>query len=411
MKKVSVLGLGYIGLPTALLLARGGLTVQGFDVDQRKLDLLSAGKLPFEETGLEELFAEAAANSTFSKTLTPADVYIIAVPTPVTNDHRCDLSYVESAARAVAQLLKRGDLVVLESTVRPGTTEDVLRPILEESGLSAGSDFLLSYVSEKAIPGSTIREMIHNDRIIGGIDEQSRQATKELYEVFVKGDLFLTNCKTAETVKLVENAYRDVNIAFANEIATVASRIGVNAWDVINLANRHPRVHVHSPGPGVGGHCIALDPWFLIEQDFDATRLMQEARKRNDAMPHIVADGADRLAKKYGTKTIGVLGVAYKKDVDDARETPALPIIESLEGRGYSVIVYDPHVQQFERPLVSLDRLVNEAEAFVLVTDHARLREIPILPAHRWMLDTRAMFRDEKFPESMEYVMLGTPVF
>lgn len=403
--RIAVVGLGYIGLPTALLLAKHGHEVAGFDVNVKKIEGLSQGNLPFTEKGMEELFVEAKARFQPTLVLAPAEAYILAVPTPVTADHRCDLSFVKKATESVAGVLKRGDLVVLESTVAPGTTEGMVKQILEKTGLRAGADFLLAYVSEKAIPGSTIREMMENDRIIGGVDEASREKTKEVYGSFVRGEMILTDCKTAETVKLVENAYRDVNIAFANEFARVAPKIGVNAWEVIALANRHPRVHVHSPGPGVGGHCIALDPWFLIEQDVERTKEMQEARKINAAMPGMVSAAADRIAKKHGTKTIGVLGVAYKKNVDDARETPALPIIRDLQAHGYEVIVHDPHVQAFDAPLSPLEELLARAEGLVLVTDHDAYRDLAFTPKQRWLLDTRGAFRRAAL--SLEYFLLG----
>lgn len=403
--RVAVVGLGYIGLPTALLLAKNGHEVVGFDVDAKKIEGLERRKLPFVETGMEELFAEARPRFHPVAVLESCDAYIIAVPTPVTPDHRCDLSYVEKVMERVAHILKRGDLVVLESTVAPGTTEGLVKNILERTGLRAGADFSLAYASEKAIPGSTIHEMIHNDRIIGGIDDASREKTKDIYGSFVHGEILLTDCKTAETVKLVENAYRDVNIAFANELARVAPKIGVNAWDVIALANRHPRVHVHAPGPGVGGHCIALDPWFLIEQDVAITKAMQEARRINDAMPGLVATAADKLARKYGTKTIGVLGVAYKKNVDDARETPALPIIRGLQAKGYEVVAHDPHVQAFHVPLSPLEELLARADGVIVVTDHDAYRGLAFTPAQRWLLDTRGAFRNAALP--LEYLLLG----
>lgn len=402
---VAVIGLGYIGLPTALLLAQGGHEVLGFDIDTKKIDGLAQGRLPFAEVGMEKLFLAARDHFHPAATLESCDAYIIAVPTPVTADHRCDLSYVEKATERVAQVLKKGNLVILESTVSPGTTEGLVKRILEEKGLVAGEDFLLAYVSEKAIPGSTIHEMIRNDRIIGGIDDASRTNTKALYQSFVEGEICTTDCKTAETVKLIENAYRDVNIAFANELARVLPAIGVNAWEAIALANRHPRVRVHAPGPGVGGHCIPLDPWFLIEQNRAETKLMQTARAVNDAMPEFIARAADSLAKKHGTTTIGVLGVAYKKNVDDARETPAASVITALAARGYTVLAHDPQVKHFDVPLTPLDELLARAQGVILVTDHDAYQAMSFGATQQWLLDTRGLFRGKAFP--FEYALLG----
>ncbi len=403
--RIALIGLGYIGLPTALLLAKGGHEIVGFDVDAKKIDGLKQGQLPFIEDGLPALFTDAKTRFQPTNRLELADAYIIAVPTPVTADHRCDLSYVERAAESVLQLLKPGDLVVLESTVSPGTTEGIVKEILERAGLRAGIDFSLAYVSEKAIPGNTIHEMVHNDRIIGGIDEASRKKTAEIYKSFVQGEVITTNCRTAETVKLIENSYRDVNIAFANELARVLPEIGVNTWEAIALANRHPRVHVHEPGPGVGGHCIPLDPWFLIEQDLKKTRLLQEARRVNDAMPIVVADAADRLAKKHGTKTIGMLGVAYKKNVDDARETPAIVIMHALQAKGYEVIFHDPYVKVFDQPLLSFEEFLARADGIVMVTDHDAYRTLTFGSVQQWLIDSRGLYRGISFP--FEYLLLG----
>lgn len=369
---VCVVGLGYIGLPTALLLAKAGNSVAGYDVVRQKIDMLDSGRLPFEEAGLRELFVSAGDNFHAVSALVEADVYIVAVPTPVTADKLCDLGYVESAMRSLIPFIRKGVLVVLESTVRPGTTVGVVKPILEESGLRAGVDFSIAYVAEKAIPGNTLYEMVHNDRIIGRFDEAGAERARQLYSSFVKGNLLVADCTVVETVKLVENAYRDVNIAFANELAVICAKRGMDVWEVIRLANRHPRVNVHQPGPGVGGHCIAIDPWFLVEGFSDT--LVSAARSVNDSMPAYVVSVVDSMLKSKKGK-VAVLGAAYKKNVDDARESPSERLAVLFREKGYEVSVTDPYVKVFPEVLVGFEDAVDGAAAVVVAVDHDCYRE------------------------------------
>ncbi len=410
MSTICIVGLGYIGFPTALLLARAGHQVFGYDVNAEKIARLEKGVMPFEETGLHELWVEAHHNF-FPKTeMVSAEIYVIAVPTPVTTDKKCDLSYVQKATEAVAGVIQKGSLVILESTVSPGTTEELVGHIIEQkTGFVKGKDFYLGYVSEKAIPGNTLHEMIHNDRIIGGYNPESTEKTRRIYMSFVEGVIHVTDCKTAETVKLVENAYRDVNIAFANELAKMSASLGMNVWEIIRLANKHPRVNVHAPGPGVGGHCIALDPWFLVEHDPNQPTLIPHAREVNDHMPEYVVAAVKKLAEKHGTKKIGILGVAYKKNVDDARETPAIPIIVGLEKMGFEVCAHDPWVKDFSFPLVSFETLMNNVEALVIITDHDSFKNMEFNNQAKWLLDTRGLYENNK-DIGVEYYLLGREI-
>lgn len=407
--RISVVGLGYIGLPTALLLASNGHTVYGCDIDAQKIQSLNEGKVPFVEDGMVELLVQARSTFTADTVVHEAEAYIIAVPTPVTAQHTCDAVYVAAAARSVAGVIKKGDLVILESTVSPGTTEGIVKTALETSGLKAGEDFLLGYVSEKAIPGNTLREMKENDRIIGGINIESQDLISEIYKSFVNGAIFRTTCIVAETVKLVENAYRDVNIAFANELAQICGGLGMNVWEVISLANKHPRVNVHQPGPGVGGHCIAVDPWFLIEGVKNDHTMIRHAREINESAPMHVLAATEKLAQKFKSKTIGVLGVAYKKNVDDSRESPAITIIDLLISKGYEVVVHDPFVVKFAYPIVGIEEFFTTADAVILVTDHDLFKTMQIPESVAWTIDTRAALDPKKI--NGEYILLGTPEY
>ncbi|MBN1281153.1 MAG: nucleotide sugar dehydrogenase [Candidatus Thermoplasmatota archaeon] len=372
-----------MGLPTALLLARSEMTVYGYDIDKKKIKGLKKGTLPFEEPGLKELFTAATPHFVPIETLQSSDAFILTLPTPITTEKSCDTSFVLSAVNAVCRELKDDDLVVLESTVAPGTTTGPVQSLLEKTG----KRFSLSYVSEKAIPGNTIAEMQTNHRIIGGLDETSAKRTKALYERFVTAPIHLTDCTTAEAVKLLENTYRDVNIALANELAIRLSQAGVNVWEAIRLANFHPRVHLHQPGPGVGGHCIAVDPWFLVSEK---TPLIRQARLINDGMPSVVVGRIEEIFHDVHQPTIVLLGVAYKGNVDDDRESPAYTIKDLLEAQGYTVRLYDPLMKN--KPLVStqLSEVTKDADCVVLVTDHLMFKDID--PRHITNMRSKHLF-------------------
>ncbi len=361
---MTVVGLGYMGLPTALLLAQSKIKVFGYDIDTDKIQKLNEGMLPFEEKGLIDLFHQAEDFFHPIETLSSSDAFILTLPTPINQDKSCDISFVLTAVHAIAQVLKDGDLVILESTVAPGTTMNQVKPILEKTG----KRFFLSYVSEKAIPGNTLQEMQENQRVIGGMNEASAIKTKELYERFVTSCIHITDCTTAETVKLLENTYRDVNIALANELSIRLSQLGVNTWEAIRLANFHPRVNLHQPGPGVGGHCIAIDPWFLVN---DQTPLIHEARRINDHMPEMIGSMVEQFLENISDATIILLGVAYKGNVDDDRESPAYAIKKDLESKGFIVHLYDPLIKHKELVSNELEKVTKNADCLVLVTDHS----------------------------------------
>jgi UDP-N-acetyl-D-mannosaminuronic acid dehydrogenase len=381
-QSLCVLGLGYIGLPTASSFATQGLRVLGVDVNTDIVDTLRAGEVHIQEPGLRTLVQAAirSGNLRVGAQPEPCDAFIIAVPTPIREDKRADLSYVVAASHAITPHLRRGNLVVLESTSPPRTTERVVAPILEESGLHAGTDFHLSYSPERVLPGQILRELIENARVIGGVTRASAEAGRDLYGLFVKGDIILTDATTAEMVKLMENTYRDVNIAAANEFARLAERFGVDVWEAIELANRHPRVTVLRPGPGVGGHCISVDPWFLVEAAPELTPLIRTARQVNDGQPeHVVGVIAQTLGNLKGRR-LCALGLTYKADVDDLRESPALEVSRLLAARGAALSTYEPFALtttvQGAQASATLEDALHDAEAVILLVEHKSLRAL-----------------------------------
>ncbi len=373
---VCVIGLGYIGLPTACFLAKAGYKTIGFDVDKKKIDSLRKKKLPLKEPGMENLFQKAFKNLSFSSQIEPADVFIVSVPTPLLGKKNCDLSYIKKAIEDISKVLKDEDLVIIESTIPPGTTNKVVMPFLRKQHKKL--KIYLSHAPERAIPGKTLKEMIRNNRIIGGIDQKSTNLTKEIYKSFVKGKIYLTDSTTAEFVKLIENTFRDINIAFANELVGICDRYKISVWEAIDLANLHPRVFIHQPGPGVGGHCISTDPWFLIKKPEDnGTRFIKLARDINDFMPHQVVKNISQILKGIKNPRITILGVAYKADVDDWRETPALNIIKLSKNKGWQIKIHDPLVKDFPfRIEKNFNKAVKDSDCLVLITDHSFYKEI-----------------------------------
>ena len=381
MKSICVLGLGYIGLPTSALFATRGHSVLGVDISPSVVDTINRGAIHIEEPGLQEVVEEAVRSGKLTASLQPAssDVFIIAVPTP--NIDKPDgtrgagLEAVRSATRAICPVVKAGDLIILESTSPPGTTRDIVGRILqEETSLVPGRDIFVAHCPERVLPGQILRELVENDRVVGGVTPACGEAAAALYRSIVTGQVFTCEATTAEMVKLMENTYRDVNIALANELALIAERMGFDANEVIDLANRHPRVHLHRPGPGVGGHCISVDPWFVVEASPQEARLIRLARDINHGRP---AQVATYLAGKLGTlsgKRVAVLGVAYKADVDDVRESPITELIADLQHRGAVVAVHDPHVVAYDYPLVSLDEAVRAADLVLVAVGHREFR-------------------------------------
>ena len=397
--KICVLGLGYIGLPTALLFAAHGADVVGIDVKQSVVDCLNHGNLPFREPGIEDLYREAKERFVARTEPEAADVFLIAVPTPLDPATKVsDLSYVKKAAGSIAPHLSEGDLVILESTVPPGTSERVVIPRLEKSGVAVG-DFLYAHCPERAIPGRTLHEMTENSRIIGGYDRESTDRATSIYQTFVRGQIYQTDTRTAEFVKLMENTCRDVNIALANEFAQLAEECGINVWEAITLANKHPRVSILNPGPGVGGHCIAIDPWFLTENS-TRCRMVSTAREVNDSMPNYVLHIARNLLAGARDPAISIFGVAYKGNIGDIRESPAFKFIQLAENEGYSVRCHDPYVEKFPYPLVDMADAATGSDCIVVLTDHDCFRAIDpagLRMRSKFVIDARNILDHEKW--------------
>jgi UDP-N-acetyl-D-mannosaminuronic acid dehydrogenase len=408
---LAVVGLGYIGLPTAAMFAASGLRVHGIDISQRAVDTVNSGRAHIEEGDLDALVAKCVSNGRLTAHLTPqpADAFIIAVPTPVGHDdaHSPDLAYVEAAGRSIAPILKKGDLVILESTSPVGTTGLLarvmaeLRPDLVFPGAVGEPDVSLAYCPERIIPGQMLRELVENDRIIGGMTPACAARAAALYKRFVKGDCLLTTDRTAEMVKLTENAFRDVNIAFANELSMICDKFGIDAWDVIAFANRHPRVSILNPGPGVGGHCIAVDPWFIVASAPEDARLIRQARLVNDAKPHHVMAKVEQAIAGRPQARVACLGLTYKPDVDDFRESPALQIASELSARfPGQVVCADPY--EAELPHAGLgdlglrflpaEQAVAEADVVLLLVGHGAFRTLCV-PAGKQVIDTTGFWR------------------
>ncbi|MDO9122494.1 MAG: UDP-N-acetyl-D-mannosamine dehydrogenase [Anaerolineaceae bacterium] len=382
IKSICVIGLGYIGLPTASTFASHGVKVTGVDNNLDVVKSLQSGKVHIFEPGLNEVVHDAiqSGNLNISQKTVAADAFIIAVPTPFQDGKKADMHFVDAAAESIVPVLRKGNLVVLESTSPPLTTRERVLPILEKSGLKAGQDFLLAYSPERVLPGKIMDELIHNSRVIGGIDQASAEAGRDLYRVFVEGEIFTTDSTTSEMVKLMENTYRDINIAIANEFSRLADRLGVDVWEAISIANKHPRVKILNPGPGVGGHCISVDPWFLVEKAPDITPLINTARNVNDQQPNFVISLAKRALGDLKNKKIAVLGLAFKPDVDDLRESPAVEVAEKLHKAGAEVMACEPYKPDFKLDGItvsaSLEETVKLADAVMFLVGHTQFKSI-----------------------------------
>lgn len=381
-KSLCVVGLGYIGLPTSVMFAIHGHKVHGVDVNHKAVEMINAKQLHIEENGLQERLEEAVDAGNFKASLEPeeADVFVIAVPSPIREDKTANLDYVRKATEAIVPYVQKGNLVILESTVPPRTVEDVMLPVLEKTGLEIGKEIFVSHSPERVIPGKVFQELVDNDRIVGGINEESSIMTKELYESFVKGNIHLTDATTAEMAKVIENTYRDVNIAFANELALISDKIGVNSWEAIKLANFHPRVNIHTPGPGVGGHCIAVDPWFLAEIEPDLSKIIQLSRNTNDNMPVYTAEQIQKLTKDQfiHDPKVALFGLSFKANIDDQRESPSLKVIMELVEKGISFTTYDPHIKEnvASNQTQSMDEALEGADILVILTDHDEFKAL-----------------------------------
>lgn len=387
VNRLCVVGLGYIGLPTAAVFAANGLNVLGIDVNPDVVESINKGRPHIDEPELDVLLRKVvqAGHLRASLTYEPADAFIIAVPTPFKRGHEPDLSYIEAAARALAPALAAGNLVILESTSPVGATEQLSRWLAEARpdlsfphALGELSDIRVAHCPERVLPGQILREVVENDRVIGGLTRKCAQAAMTLYKMFVKGGIHLTNARTAELVKLAENAYRDVNIGFANELSIICDKQRINVWELIRLANLHPRVKILQPGPGVGGHCVAVDPWFIVAADPKNSRLIRTAREVNDAKPRFVVEKVKAHAAALKEPVIACLGLSYKANVHDFRESPAIAIIRDLaREKAGKLLVVEPHVNALPKELEGLglalcdfDRAVEQANILLLLVDH-----------------------------------------
>jgi len=379
---ICILGLGYIGLPTASTFATHGLKVIGVDTNPEIVAKLNGGEVHLYEPGLRTLVGAALGSGNLVVQSQPrgADAFIIAVPTPFKDGKKADLDAVIAAAEAILPHLQKGNLVILESTSPPRTTVDVVAPILERGGLKAGKDFLLAYSPERVLPGAILKELVENARVIGGIDAASAEAGRALYATFVQGEIILTDATTAEMVKLMENTYRDINIAAANEFARLAERFQVDIREAIRIANRHPRVQILSPGPGVGGHCISVDPWFLVEAAPDISQLVRTARQVNDHQPYYLVSWLVRRVGNLDGKRIAALGLAYKPDVDDLRESAAVEVVRLLVEAGAHVAFFEPFKPEFlldgAEAAAALDDAIQNADMILLLAGHTQFRQI-----------------------------------
>ena len=414
--RVIVIGLGYIGLPTAAILASRGISVLGVDCNQSVVETVNQGQIHIVESGLDSLVETAVDSGYLRATVTPerGDVFMIAVPTPFKGTHEPDLSYIESAAKAIAPVLQKGNMVILESTVPVGATEklmqwlqldrpDLVFPVSDEKG--GAVDITIGHCPERVLPGHVVRELVENDRVIGGITKQCAERIQGFYKIFVQGDCLLTNCRTAELCKLVENSFRDVNIAFANELSLIADKLDVNVWELIKLANHHPRVNILQPGPGVGGHCIAVDPWFIVDSAPNESKLIHVARLVNDSKPDFVLEKIEQAALNIGKEkaslSIACLGLAFKPNIDDLRESPAMKIAKRIEGLGFSKqYLVEPNINAIPEvfdvkstELINLEAAMAKVDIVVLLVDHTAFKEMDLsLLSGKQVVDTRGLF-------------------
>lgn len=416
-KSICVVGLGYIGLPTAVMFANHGLKVHGVDVNPAAVRSIQEKRLHIEETDLQERLDKAVDEGYLTASTTPqeADVFIIAVPSPINPDNTANLEYVRQATASIVPYVRKGNLVILESTVPPKTVEHVMLPELIKANLEFGVDLFVAHSPERVIPGRVFEELVNNDRIVGGIDEKSSALTKELYETFVKGTIHITDATTAELVKVMENTYRDVNIAFANELAKMADKLEVNIWEAIKFANYHPRVNVHFPGPGVGGHCIAVDPWFLVELGGEQAQIIHMSRNTNDSMPSFTAQKTQAILNqnKIAGGKVAVLGLAFKGNVDDMRESPSTIVIDELQKLGLEVISYDPHIKENKHATQtqSLEEATKDADIILVLTDHNEFKTLhasEIQSTSKIVFDTKNCLNREDWEQAgFQFHLLG----
>lgn len=379
--KLCVIGLGYIGLPTAAVFANEGFEVVGVDKNQEIANTLNQGQIHIEEPGLGELVEKVVKNGAFraSTIAEDADVFIVAVPTPNNDDEfkSCDLTYVMNATEQVLEYVIKGNTIIIESTIAPRTMDDYIVPLVESKGFIVGEDIFLVHCPERVLPGKIIFELENNNRIIGGITKACSDKGAMIYQTFVKGEIIKTDAKTAEMSKLMENTYRDVNIALSNELTKICNKLEIDVLDVISMANKHPRVNLHSPGPGVGGHCLAVDPYFIVSKAPDDAKIIRNSREVNNSMKEYVYNKIKELTNENSDPVIGILGITYKGNVDDIRESPAIDIIEMLNKDKYTLLIHDPFVK--DNPSINLttqENVLKNSDLIVVLSDHNEFKNI-----------------------------------
>ena len=399
---INVIGLGYIGLPTALMLAANGNEVVGTDYNQKLLHKLQEGQLTFEEKGLEELFDKALTRGIkFENEYSSTDFYIITVPTPYDKvDKKIDPSYVIAATKRVLEVCKKGTILVIESTISPGTIDRFIRPLVKEAGLSLGEDVHLVHAPERILPGQMIKELQFNSRTIGADEPEIAEKVKEIYSTFCEGEIVCTDIRTAEMTKVVENTFRAINIAYANELTKIARHDGLDVHEIIRIANMHPRVNILSPGPGVGGHCIPVDPWFLVGDYPRLTQLISTALEINESMPELVLERLVAIMKENNItdrNKIGIYGMTYKQDVDDIRESPTVQLFEKMKSSFAEPFrVFDPMIKEkiMDNQVMDFDKFLNDSEIIVLMVEHTHLKENLSMLQNKLILDTHNLIEN-----------------
>lgn len=397
MSRINIIGLGYIGLPTALMFASRGVKVVGVDYNKKLVKSLQDGELNFEEEGLEELFASALKNDIiFTDEYAKSEIYIVAVPTPyIKESKKIDPNYVISAVNSILEVCEKGSIICIESTISPGTIDKYIRPMIQDKGLILGEDIHLVHTPERIIPGNMVYELENNSRTIGCDDKEIGEKIKELYSSFCKGDMIITDIRSAEMSKVVENTFRDINIAFANELTKICRADNMDVYEIIKIANMHPRVNILQPGPGVGGHCISVDPWFLVGDYPALTNLIWEARKINDSMPEFVLERISEIMKEHNIKDaskVGLYGLTYKENVDDVRESPSLQLLEKMESHlAHGIKSYDPFVKEdlVEGQYHDFDKFLEDIEIVVLMMSHNHIKENMDKLSGKLILDTK----------------------
>jgi len=410
INKVCVVGLGYIGLPTAAFIADSGISVVGVDINERHVEKINNGEMPFFEPGFEALLKSVVADGHLKADteVAEADAFIVAVPTPFNDDYSVNMSYIEAAAKNIAPVLRPGALVVLESTSPPGTTEKMAEILLAErpdlsTDPESANRLLVAHCPERVLPGKIMEEMAANDRVIGGLNPLSTDRAKQLYSSFCNGEMLLTNATTAEMAKLTENSFRDVNIAFANELSIISDKLGIDVWELIELANHHPRVNILNPGPGVGGHCIAVDPWFIVSSAQEEAKLIRTAREVNDGKPAYVIAKITEAVEAEGADSIAALGIAFKPDIDDLRESPALSIVQQMAEKWpeKNILVAEPNVNELPESLtayqnvqlVDASHAISSSPVVAVLVDHTPFKSLEkSFLEGKNVVDTRGMW-------------------